>query len=378
MGAEDRIRELAEQAPNFGYLLQHESLLVVHRAGAESYVFSDPNTSMIKARQFGDALAETAFLKLGLPSMPDKQFQRLNIMRDQGMLDERVLAWFNAVRITGNKATHQSHDHQRDALLLVRACYELGAWFHRTVTGAQDTPAFVPPQPRAEEPTSGQLGELLNLYRNDLIEMRLTIGKQTELAAAEAIAREVANREILAAVRGQGDLRKLVEGLVDKVAELQTELTARASVAPPVASAVRDEMIERSTIASRLRLNEVQVRRIVDRMLDDAGWVVQDKAAMNIGAGLGVAVREMTVGRGRADYLLYVAEKLVGMIEAKREGTSLTSVELLAEAFAGRLVPQTLDDEPASVLLERIRAERTAKHKTKRTRKAKPVQESLL
>lgn len=53
---------------------------------------------------------------------------------------------------------------------------------------------------------------------------------------------------------------------------------------------------------------------------------------------------------------------------------------LLTEAFAGRLVPQDPSDEPASVLLERIRAEREGQPKAKRKRKAKanPAQEALL
>jgi type I restriction enzyme S subunit len=54
---------------------------------------------------------------------------------------------------------------------------------------------------------------------------------------------------------------------------------------------------------------------------------------------------------------------------------------LLADAFAGRLVPQDPGDEPASVLLERIRAERAAQPKPKRARRTKQTgttQEALL
>lgn len=44
---------------------------------------------------------------------------------------------------------------------------------------------------------------------------------------------------------------------------------------------------------------------------------------------------------------------------------------ILAAAFSGQLVPQEPGDEPADMLLERIRAERAAATPTKRTRKAK-------
>jgi len=44
---------------------------------------------------------------------------------------------------------------------------------------------------------------------------------------------------------------------------------------------------------------------------------------------------------------------------------------VLARAFRGELVPQDPADEPANVLLERIRAERGAAPKAKRGRKAK-------
>ena len=49
----------------------------------------------------------------------------------------------------------------------------------------------------------------------------------------------------------------------------------------------------------------------------------------------------------------------------------------LAKAFKGKLVPQNPNDEPASVLLERIRAEREAQPKSKRTQRIKPAKEIL-
>jgi type I restriction enzyme R subunit len=74
-------------------------------------------------------------------------------------------------------------------------------------------------------------------------------------------------------------------------------------------------------------------------MLEAAGWVVQDNAptVVNIYAGQGVAVREVTVTSGRADYVLYVDQKLVGVIEAKREGEDLARAESQADAYVANL-----------------------------------------
>jgi hypothetical protein len=49
----------------------------------------------------------------------------------------------------------------------------------------------------------------------------------------------------------------------------------------------------------------------------------------------------------------------------------------LAKAFRGELVPQDPNDEPASVLLERIRAEREAQPKAKRTQRVKSMKKTI-
>ena len=74
---------------------------------------------------------------------------------------------------------------------------------------------------------------------------------------------------------------------------------------------------------------EARARVEIDRQLEAAGWVVQNRDDSNLWAGQGVAVREFTMreGHGRADYLLFVDRQAVGSIEAKPEGTALTGVE---------------------------------------------------
>jgi len=62
---------------------------------------------------------------------------------------------------------------------------------------------------------------------------------------------------------------------------------------------------------------EQKAREQIDRQLELAGWIVQDYAAMNIAAGLGVAVREFPLTTGHADYLLYADCKAIGVVEAE-------------------------------------------------------------
>jgi type I restriction enzyme R subunit len=71
---------------------------------------------------------------------------------------------------------------------------------------------------------------------------------------------------------------------------------------------------------------EDRAREQIDGQLEAAGWKVQDRLEMDLGAGPGIAVREFTLATGEADYLLFVDRKACGVIEAKPEGTTLSGV----------------------------------------------------
>ena len=72
-------------------------------------------------------------------------------------------------------------------------------------------------------------------------------------------------------------------------------------------------------------------------MLTAAGWVVQDRAELNLGASLGVAVREYPLPSGPCDYLLFIDRKACGVIEAKPEGMTLTGIAGQADDYMARL-----------------------------------------
>ncbi|MGO9073589.1 MAG: DEAD/DEAH box helicase family protein [Terriglobales bacterium] len=81
---------------------------------------------------------------------------------------------------------------------------------------------------------------------------------------------------------------------------------------------------------------EDRARQNIDQLLAAAGWILQNRPEANITAGRGVAVREfpMKKGHGEADYLLFVDGAAAGVIEAKREGETLTGVEIQTAKYS--------------------------------------------
>ena len=92
---------------------------------------------------------------------------------------------------------------------------------------------------------------------------------------------------------------------------------------------------------------EARARMGIDEQLAACGWVVQDYQHAAVGAARGVAVREVPTEAGPADYVLYVDAQAVGVIEAKKEGSTLTGVEPQTRkyqaAYPGTLPAFTVD-----------------------------------
>ena len=80
---------------------------------------------------------------------------------------------------------------------------------------------------------------------------------------------------------------------------------------------------------------EDRARQTIDAQLTKCGWTVQDYPEMDLSCNA-VAVREFPLkqGHGTADYLLYTHRRVVGVVEAKQEGSTLTGVEVQTEKYS--------------------------------------------
>ena len=81
---------------------------------------------------------------------------------------------------------------------------------------------------------------------------------------------------------------------------------------------------------------EQQARTVIDRLLEQSGWTVQNINNFNKDVSVGIAVREFPTNTGYVDYALFIDGKLVGIIEAKKtdSGENIISVEEKAARYA--------------------------------------------
>ncbi|WP_051414859.1 restriction endonuclease subunit S [Pseudomonas sp. QTF5] len=75
----------------------------------------------------------------------------------------------------------------------------------------------------------------------------------------------------------------------------------------------------------------------------------------------------------RVEQLFAFADQLEAKVASAKSRIDQLTQSILAKAFRGELVPQDPNDEPASVLLERIKAQRAAAPKAKRAQKSARV-----
>ena len=81
-------------------------------------------------------------------------------------------------------------------------------------------------------------------------------------------------------------------------------------------------------------------------------------------------LKEQTEIVRRVEQLFTFADQLEAKVASAKTRIDHLTQSILAKAFRGELVSQDSNDEPGSVLLERIKAQRAAAPKAKRARKA--------
>jgi type I restriction enzyme R subunit len=86
------------ETANFGFLAKHDVQLMRLGALAERYFGDDPNTSLIKLRQFAEFLAQLTAAKTGLlPRLEEPQADLLRRLKFERVLPPEVADFFGSI-----------------------------------------------------------------------------------------------------------------------------------------------------------------------------------------------------------------------------------------------------------------------------------------
>lgn len=270
------IQPATESLSNFADLHLLEPLLAQLGSLAERYVVDDPNTALLKLRQYGELLSQVVAARSGhLGDSDETQQIRLARLQREGVLPKEVWQLLTELRRSGNEANHAFTGEQKQALELLQFGWIVGVWLLRTFHDAEyERGDFIEPQSQHNRGSA----EATSL--------------QALLAAAEA---------------GR--------------AEAERRLAEQQAVAPKDTSPI---VAQGRRAADHLDLNEAQTRQLIDTQLRSAGWEA-DTETLTYGRGTrpqkgrNLAISEWPTSSGPADYALFVGLTPVGVVEAKRK-----------------------------------------------------------
>ncbi len=271
---------------NFAHLQAYDEQLARLGALAEKYFADDPNTSLIKMRQFGELLAKHVATQMALydAEKAESQYELLRRLRDEGVLSQEIYQLFGEVRRAGNAANHAIQGDSSTALNIVKMGWQLSVWFQKTFIKEDfKAEAFVEPSSKNE------VDALLN--------------EREELAAKA----EKANA---------------------KVEEL---LKQQQSVSKKKQARTFDKYRQAAKTASQtVYLDEPQTRQIIDGQLRVAGWEADTvNLRYNKGTrperGRNLAIAEYPTDSGPADYVLFVGLMPIAVVEAKRKNVDVSA-----------------------------------------------------
>jgi type I restriction enzyme R subunit len=295
----------SQPATNFLHLQACDDQLVRLGALAEKYFADDPNTSLIKMRQFGELLAQHTAAQIGLlktdADKEESQYELIRRLRDEGILSQEIYQLFGEIRRTGNAASHAIQGDQATALNALKIGWQLGIWFQRTFFN-QDFKAqiFITPS------TQDEVGS----FRVE----RENLSVQAE--------------------QSQSRIEELLKGQQAKAERKKTQTIQKYKLAANAAS-------------SLLILDEAQTRQMIDGQLCETGWEADTiNLRYNKGArpekNRNLAIAEWPTANGPADYVLFVGLMPVAVVEAKRKIIDVSAALQQAKRYSRGF---TLDSE---------------------------------
>ncbi len=273
---------------NFNFLDEDLQILKNLAQSAEQYLHSDPPVCLFKLRIFGEKFVDWIYNEHGLDFPYDNSFfNRIQGLIDAGKITYPVPDLIHKIRHLGNVSSHDHKGSVNDANSSLLAAFKLSKWLSDTYFDTDFSALkYSPPQPQVNNN-----------------------------AALQALETEYKR------------LEEAFKSLKQQKVQLSKE---------------RQQSIELKAYqnAEKIQLSESETRAIIDEQLRKAGWEADSEALKFANGtrpdkGRKMAIAEWPVGIGqKADYALFIDNRLFGFIEAKRYGTDIPSALIQSREYS--------------------------------------------
>ncbi|MGK9066287.1 type I restriction-modification system endonuclease [Stutzerimonas chloritidismutans] len=348
------------ESSNFAFLKEHDPVFSQLASAAERTFASDPNTTLIKLRQLGEALAQDLATRAGIElDATLSQADLLYRLTREIQLDGNIRNLFHTLRIEGNKATHQFHTQHREALDGLKVARELCIWYHKALGKAGSNfkagPFVIPSDPSAPlrdlqsqiEQLKAQLSESSQQLESNqqLAELLKREAEEYAVLASQMDAESRSHKQL--AAEHEAALNKLRSEHEQSLRMLQQQLATQPQAVQQVKQSTQQA-------SSQFDLSEDLTRILIDQQLNDAGWEA-DSLDLTYGKGSrpekgkNKAIAEWPTCKPKenADYVLFVGLTPIAIVEAKRKRINIADRIPQAERYSRQLII-TADLQPAA------------------------------
>ena len=332
---------------NFSFLQQHEPIFLQLASTAEKAFASDPNTTLIKLRQLGEALAQELASRAGIEfDVTTTQSDLLYKLSREIQLDQDIRNLFHTLRIEGNKANHEFRTQHREAIDGLKIARALAIWYHQSF--GKNTETFKPGPFVTPSDPSAPLRDLqsqIEQLKIQLSESNQQLESSQQLAdlqqreteeyaelAEHMDAESRSNKKL--AEKHESDLQQLRIEHEIHLKKLQQQLEDK-----PQATQQVTKLTQKAT--SSFDLTEDLTRILIDQQLIDAGWdadsldLTYSKGARpEKGKNKAIAEWPTSSPKACADYVLFVGLMPIAIVEAKRKRINIADCIPQAERYS--------------------------------------------
>jgi type I restriction enzyme R subunit len=279
---------------------------------AEHYAHSDPESALVKLRNFAERVVDHIYARLKLARAPQSNFSDLLQNGSfQMVADKLVLDKLHLLRRLGNRGAHGEDVNAADAVRCVREAWQLARWLHVTFLGGQvnDFTDF------KEPPVEG-------------IDSKAEFKRKAKALAEENTLKEVR-------------LKVALEELAALRAEDAGRQPAPAAATAPSEAFLLEKAKDGKAASTQLHFSEDNTRKwLIDRDLRMAGWDVPTGLGSNerVGQEVEVLHQPTATTKGYCDYVLWDDNgQPLAVVEAKKTTVDARTGQEQAKLYADGL-----------------------------------------